>query len=383
MARSGLAGRLSRIREQQKVTPKGNAVRPSIASRDSEVTQSDQEALDDDAPVPLPGWTIVAPYVLERETIVAFPDVPARLSSHFSLLFPREREFLDETFLSAGMTSDLVFFDLETTGLSRGAGTVAFMAGLARLVPGARTMPDDDKKTGTRRELVITQILLADYPGEAAFLERFSAIVGERPVFVSFNGKAFDFQILFNRFAMNGIRSPLMLCPPVHLDLLYPARRIWKNDLESCRLSVLEEAILGISRVDDLPGSEAPDAWFDYVRRGETERLLAIGDHNRDDCETLPRLMIALDAAIERGDAQAALIRAIHARSTGEYALARRFLEPLAVRGDPLALKMLAVDAEHRTDDLSFALECAKTLADERRIERLERKLERRAGSPE
>lgn len=367
MARSGLAGRLSRIREQQKSAPRSITVQEAVT-----VPQAGMDAM-----VPLSGWDIVAPYVFERETVVTFPSIPARFSPYLSLLFPREREFLDEQRLSAGMTSDLVFFDLETTGLSRGAGTVAFMAGLARLKPRA------SGRNGVQRELAITQILLADYPGEAAFLERFSAIVGERPVFVSFNGKAFDFQILFNRFAMNGIRSPLMLCPPMHLDLLYPSRRIWKNDLESCRLSVLEEAILGISRVDDLPGSEAPDAWFDYVRRGETERLLAIGDHNRDDCETLPRLMIALDAAIERGDARAALIRAIHERSTGEYARARRFLEPLATRGDPLALRMLAVDAEHRTDDLPFALECAKTLADERRIERLERKLANRAGNPE
>lgn len=358
MARSGLAGRLSRIRDQQKAAPQQAGTSRKYSTPDAV------------EPVPLPGWNVVAPFVFERETIITLPVVPPRFSPHLSLLFPRECEFLDENFLSAGMTSDLVFFDLETTGLSRGAGTVAFMAGLARLKPGDRSA----------RELAITQILLADYPGEAAFLERFSAIVGERPVFVSFNGKAFDFQILFNRFAMNGIRSPLMLCPPVHLDLLYPSRRIWKNDLESCRLSVLEEAILGISRVDDLPGSEAPDAWFDYVRRGETERLLAIGDHNRDDCETLPRLMVALDKAIERGDARAALIRAMHARSLGEYHLARTFLEPLASKGDPLALRMLAVDAEHRTDDLPFALECAKALEDERRIGRLVRKLARNGG---
>jgi uncharacterized protein len=370
MALSALAGRLSRIREQQKAAPHADA-RPA---RNVPVGTSDP-----DAPVPLPGWKIVAPFVFERETIVTISNVPMSFSPYLSLLFPRERDFLDEGFLSAGMTSDLVFFDLETTGLSRGAGTVAFMAGLARFMQG-EAVPRHAGIHAPARELAITQILLADYPGEEAFLERFSAIVGDRPVFVSFNGKAFDFQILFNRFAMNGIRSPLMLCPPVHLDLLYPARRIWKRELESCRLSVLEEAILGITRVDDLPGSEAPDAWFDYVRRAETERLLAIGDHNRDDCETLPRLLVALDGAIERGEARAALIRALHARSRGDYSLARAFLGPLSAQGDPLALRMLAIDAEHRTGDLPFALECAKALEDERRIGRLVRKLEKNGG---
>jgi uncharacterized protein YprB with RNaseH-like and TPR domain len=362
MARSGLAGRLSRIRDQQKTSSPPGIAQPSVESNTL---------------VPLPGWSMVAPFVFERETIVPLPDVPPAFSSHLPLLFPRERDYLDERFIFSGMTSDLVFFDLETTGLSRGAGTVAFMAGLARLQPSKQLESGVplEPRAGEGRELRITQILLADYPGEVAFLERFSAIAGDRPIFVSFNGKAFDFQILFNRFAMNGLRSPLMQRAPVHLDLLYPSRRIWKNELESCRLAVLEEMILGRSRVDDLPGSEAPEAWFNYVRQGVTEKLLAIGDHNRDDCETLPLLLLALNSAIERGDSRAGLIRAMHLRARGDYLGAHQFLEPLAARGDLLALRMLAVDSEHRTDNLDLALECAKTLADERRIERLVRKI--------
>lgn len=345
MARSGLSGRLGRIREAQK----------NAASSRQPITEIEGKSS-------LPGWEMTAPFLFERETAVSFTGYRREFSAHLPLLFPRERELLSLPGFASEMSNSFVFFDLETTGLSHGAGTVAFMAGIARFEP------ESDR-------LLIAQILLADYPGESTFLERFASLVGERPLLVSFNGKAFDSQILFNRFSMNGIRAPFFSRSPAHLDLLYPSRRVWKNDLGSCRLSALENGVLGINRVDDLPGSEAPDAWFDFVRHGSTERLLAVGDHNRDDCATLPRLLYALDDAIERGESRAALIRAIDLRSRGDYRAARVFLEPLAEKGDRLALKLLAVDTEHRTGDLERALSCAKELGDERRIERIERKL--------
>jgi uncharacterized protein YprB with RNaseH-like and TPR domain len=353
MARSGLAGRLGRIRQAQKNAGKADSTAPVAEKKDSSSASS----------VPLPGWKQTAPFLFERETISDLGDCPKVFSPHLPLLFPRERDEMRRTGAASRMSNSFVFFDLETTGLSHGAGTVAFMAGLARFDP-------------ETERLRTVQLLLADYPGEADFLARFAELAGRDPVFVSFNGKAFDAQILFNRFAMNGIASPFIVRSPLHLDLLYPSRRVWKNELDSCRLSSLEEHILGIVREDDLPGSEAPDAWFDYVRNGERERLLAVGEHNREDCATLPRLLCALDDAIDRGSCRAALIRAIALRSSGDYGAAREFLEPLARSGDRLALKILAIDAEHRIGDLARALECARELGDERRMARLGRKLE-------
>jgi uncharacterized protein YprB with RNaseH-like and TPR domain len=355
MARSGLAGRLGRIRQAQKSAAEIQA--PEIPAAKKSTASSGG------ASVSLPGWKQTAPYLFERETFSDIDSCKKVFSPHLPLLFPRERDAMRRTGIASRMSNSFIFFDLETTGLSHGAGTVAFMAGLARFEP----------ETG---RLGIIQLLLADYPGEADFLSRFAELTGRDPVFVSFNGKAFDAQILFNRFALNGIASPFSAGSPLHLDLLYPSRRVWKNELESCRLSSLEEHVLGIAREDDLPGSEAPDAWFDYVRNGERDRLLAVGDHNRDDCSTLPRLLCALDDAIERGTSRAALIRAIDLRASGDYAAARLFLEPLARSGDKLALKILAIDTEHRIGDLGRALECARELGDERRTKRLLRKLE-------
>jgi uncharacterized protein YprB with RNaseH-like and TPR domain len=300
--------------------------------------------------------------VYERESRFELSDFPARFSDHLPLLFPRERAAMRDRFYRSGAegrVEPIAFFDLETTGLSHGAGTIAFMAGIARV---------------EGRSLSVRQYLLADYPGEAAFLERLAASLADAAALVSFNGKCFDAQILSSRFLMNGLKLPV-LASAVHLDLLFPSRRLWRDALGSCRLSVIEEALLGVRRELDLPGSEAPDAWFDFVRRGETDRLILIGEHNRDDCVSLVLLLELLNREIEAGTGRAALIRALDLRASGAWAEAARFLAPLAAGGDRLALRLLAIDAEHRLRDLALALEYARALEDDRRVERVSRKL--------
>jgi uncharacterized protein YprB with RNaseH-like and TPR domain len=361
MSASRLSGRLERIRAASAAATKAARDTSSDLSVSADVTAAGESDL-------LPTWRPVSRYLFERETTVPFPEYRNAFSRHFPLLFPRERETLAAFGDFSEMLRSLVFFDLETTGLSHGAGTVAFMAGVARFQADA---------SGTGMQLSITQILLADYPGEPDFLARFDQLLGPKPILGSFNGKCFDSQILATRFLMNGMRPAYLREPVLHLDLLFPARRVWKKQLGSCRLGVLETEVLGHGREDDLPGSEAPEAWFDFVRLGKTDRLLKIGDHNRDDCISLPRLLFALDEAIEEGHARAGLIRALDLRSRREYAEASAFLDPLAAVGDPIALRLLAIDSEHRIGDLDRALECAMLLGDEARVNRITEKRQR------
>lgn len=370
MARGGLAGRLGRIRETERIrktvereTSVSSACDSSDGATKAAAGNGDESGLARE----LAGWTITAPFLHERVTDVPCDTYRENLSSWLPLLFPREKETL-ATALDAGLIPErCVFFDLETTGLSHGAGTVAFMAGIARFVT------DSDGKHSLR----VHQIILDDYPGEIAFLSRFDELVGGDPVFVSFNGKCFDSQILATRFLMNGMRPRCMTGDILHLDLLFPSRRLWKDALGSCRLSAIEEGILDVHRVDDLPGSEAPEAWFDFVRSGVDGRLLAIGDHNRDDCASLALLLFALDGAIDSGTGRAALVRALALRAERSYGEAARLLLPLAELGDRTALRLLAVDAEHRLLDLDRALVCAEELGDEKRIGRIRNKMDR------
>lgn len=382
MSAARLSGRLARIREAR--SREANSREADVSevrireNRDSQ-TGSRTEPVDtksiDETPSikptgesaavvsrSVPGWSETAPLLFEREAKVEVAGYRAGMSVHIPLLFPREREALETN--GRLDVSSLAFFDLETTGLSRGAGTVAFMAGISRF-----------EKPGI---LNIHQLLISDFPGEGVFLERLSALLGDNPVLVSFNGKCFDSQVLLNRFLMNGIRPPFLAPGIIHLDLLFPSRRLWKNEMDSCRLSAIEEEILGINRIDDLPGSEAPDAWFSFLRAGDTDRLLAVGDHNRDDCFALARLLFALDDAIDAGTGRAALIRALALRRQGRYEEAALLISSLAESGDLTACRLLAVDCEHRLGDLDRALSLAEAIGDGHRAERIRLKQERR-----
>ena len=72
------------------------------------------------------------------------------------------------------------YFDTETTGLSTGAGTVVFLAGMGRI-------------HGER--LVVRQLLLPDYPHEAALLRLVAAELAALPRVVTYNGRGFDKEI--------------------------------------------------------------------------------------------------------------------------------------------------------------------------------------------
>jgi uncharacterized protein YprB with RNaseH-like and TPR domain len=373
MARSGLAGRLGRIREGQKNGVKEIPETRADTGADADLPSDLRGARNlSDVRSSLPGWKAIAPDLFERATVHDCPEWRAGFSEYLPLLFPRERERLSVLLEDSRFQDRLVFFDLETTGLSHGAGTVAFMASVGKFIPARNS-----GKAASARRLEVTQILLGDYPGEVAFLSRFVELAGDDPALVSFNGKCFDSQILANRFLMNGMRPRIMSPDTVHLDLLFPSRRLWKETLGSCRLSAIEEGILETLREDDLPGSDAPDAWFDFLSEGVTERLLKVGDHNRDDCVSLARLLFALDGEIDGATGRAALVRAIERRAARDYASSAELLAPLAESGDRTALRLLAIDAEHRLGDFGTAMECASALGDETRIARIEMKIAR------
>ncbi len=167
-----------------------------------------------------------------------------------------------------------LFLDTETTGLSRGAGTVAFLVGVGYI---------------RGREMIVRQYLMRDYDEEIFVLrhvlehfERFQALV-------TFNGRAFDLPLLQSRLIMQRIRADV--CGLPHVDLLHTARRVWKLRLSSCRLSALEEHIYGEPRMDDLPGAEVPQRYFDYLKSHDFSLLEDILKHNAQDIVTLLRLL--------------------------------------------------------------------------------------------
>ena len=172
-----------------------------------------------------------------------------------------------------------LFLDTETTGLSGGAGTVAFLVGVG-FVEG--------------ESFVVEQYLMRDYGDEPELLDRLAERMQSFDAVCTFNGKNFDLPLLQTRYTMCRMREKWRELE--QLDLLYPARRTWKRRIGSCRLANLEAQILGKPREDDLPGSEAPQRFFDYLKTGDFSLLDEVVHHNRQDIETLGTLLAHLCA---------------------------------------------------------------------------------------
>lgn len=175
-----------------------------------------------------------------------------------------------------------LFLDTETTGLAGGTGTMAFLIGLGWFDQG---------------RFVVRQIFARDFTEERAALTHLADIVGDRRFLVSFNGKTFDVGLLSTRYIMNRLQDPFEEMP--HLDLLYPSRRLIAHRLGNCRLVTLEEQILGLVRRDDVPGSDIPQRYFDWLRGGDARLLKDIFEHNRLDIISLAALMGHLTELID------------------------------------------------------------------------------------
>ncbi|MDR0390195.1 MAG: ribonuclease H-like domain-containing protein [Spirochaetaceae bacterium] len=245
-----------------------------------------------------PGAWTSAGYKVLRRSLTLPVSAPLVLPETLSFLIPDIDRLGSEDNGAPFNPEKLLFFDLETTGLSGGAGTVAFLAACGRFIaPRAGEAVSSGTSSGEFTELEITQFLLLDYPGESDFLEGILKTLSSR-VLASYNGKTFDSQILKMRCLMNGMTPPLL----PQLDLLHPSRCLWKRVLPNCSQALVETMILGLDRSGDLPGSLAPEIWFDFLRadkdRAEPclQALINICDHNVRDIFGLASLFGAFAA---------------------------------------------------------------------------------------
>ena len=214
----------------------------------------------------LPGKEI-SPGLRLIETTLAMPAPVFDLSLAFA---KRNDESVDPR--------KLLFFDTETTGLAGGTGTRAFMIGAADW--------HEDR-------LRVRQLLMTTMAAESTMLDAFAAWLGEREtVLSSYNGRCYDSPLLKTRYRLARKVDPIT--PLDHVDLLFPTRRRYRGTWENCRLATIERELLRIVREDDLPGSEAPAAWLDYLRGGSARNLRRVAAHNHQDVVTLALLMLRL-----------------------------------------------------------------------------------------
>jgi uncharacterized protein YprB with RNaseH-like and TPR domain len=239
-----------------------------------------------------------------------------------------------------------VFFDLETTGLSGGAGTHVFLVGCGWF--------------DERRSFVTVQHLLLDFPSERMMLAAVAADLARAGAIVSFNGKSFDAPVLETRYLFHRLESPCAAIP--HVDVLHPARRFWGQDGDSsCSLVALERQVLGARRQGDVPGFEIPGRYFQFIRSGDPRPLAAVLEHNRLDLVSLAGLAGQLLHMLEQGPGAARNAReavalgrlysraGLDARAEEAYASALRLGGAMpAVRIE--ALRALALAARRRRE---------------------------------
>ena len=169
--------------------------------------------------------------------------------------------------------ASVVYLDTETTGLSGGAGTYVFQIGLGTFT--------------AEGEFELWQGFLRGPGEERALLAECATRIARSSGVVSFFGKSFDRHRLEDKMRVCGVEPPFERVP--HLDLYHPCRRLYAPALPDGRLQTMERALCGVEREDDLPGSFAPAAWFDYLAE-RPHRLEAVLRHNRDDVLSLVTL---------------------------------------------------------------------------------------------
>jgi uncharacterized protein YprB with RNaseH-like and TPR domain len=163
-----------------------------------------------------------------------------------------------------------IFLDLETMGFF---SRPVILFGFATI---------EDKR------VVVHQFLVRGMEEELPALYLTLQNVREKQVVVSYNGKTFDIPYLVSRAAFYGIE---MKKTRRHIDLLHASRRNAGRLLQDCRLSTVEQHLLGISRSHDLPGSMVPEFYETYLQSGNPGPLVPIVEHNQRDVSSLAKLL--------------------------------------------------------------------------------------------
>ena len=175
----------------------------------------------------------------------------------------------------------MVFFDLETTGLSGGAGTLPFLAGCGWFEDGA---------------FRVRQFFLAGPAGERAMLRELGKVFDDATLLVTFNGRTFDVPLDGDAVGVSSIGGG----DRRHAALRHVARRAPAveppgdarvSGTGACTLTSSSAPCSGFHRIDDVPGFEIPTRYFHFLRTGNSAAIAGVLDHNRWDLLSLAAVM--------------------------------------------------------------------------------------------
>ena len=219
-------------------------------------------------------------WLIRRDLADVAPD-SLHIARQYAAVMRGARISFDELKASAALcrVADLgpqeaLFMDTETCGFS---GTAIFLVGMMFY---------------EGRTLTFEQHLARNYAEESAILQAFADRLSRTSALVTFNGKAFDMNMIRERSAFHAVCLPQP--EPPNLDLLHESRRRWRGQVPNFRLQTLERHLIGRHRHGDINGSEIPDAYHQFVKTADARRLKEITHHNLLDLLTLSQLLCAI-----------------------------------------------------------------------------------------
>ncbi|MEE1378572.1 MAG: ribonuclease H-like domain-containing protein [Oribacterium sp.] len=202
-----------------------------------------------------------------------------------------------------GAPEDVLFFDIETTGLSaRSAGL--YLIGVL---------------TYTDQNWTLLQYFCEDVADEPAVLQAFFELLRTKKILISYNGDGFDIPFLRHMVEQYGLRAPRPHhstalhdradCPATDESAIADARPLYSFDtvesfdlfkkfrplkhllglpdlkLKSC------ERFLGIDREDRFTGGELIEVYFEWQKTKAPALLDTLLLHNAEDIANLPNLL--------------------------------------------------------------------------------------------
>jgi len=136
--------------------------------------------------------------------------------------------------------------------------------------------------------LLVRQYLARSLDEETTLLGLLGEEFDRSSILFSYNGKTVDWPSVRTRSAYYGLPE---IQAPIHIDLLYHARRAFEDAFPDLKLRTVEERLLGVRRREDLPGRELPEFYAAYLETGSPGPLIPIINHNLQNVESLALLL--------------------------------------------------------------------------------------------
>jgi len=229
-------------------------------------------------------------YVVERRVETLYPAGKEKIAAAVQEVRQLGRE-----------PEEAVFLDVETCGL---ANCPLFLVGILSVretETGEGEAPAEPAREDPRppgMHVRIEQYFARDYTEEASLLAYLAEVISAYRMLITFNGRTFDIPYMRDRMTFHRLEYEF---EHEHFDLLFEARRLWRDKLPDCRLQTLEEHIVGRRRFGDTPGHLIPQLYHDFVRTGNAALIEGVFHHNALDLITMAELLPVVTR--RRGDA--------------------------------------------------------------------------------